>query len=97
MGETDRDLLEVAARVKVPSWATHVAVRRDGSAAYPACWQEREGDYIDEDPAGLKEGDWAGGFKTMYYRFFKVEDVLEDAMRRAAAALATTPAQGEGQ
>lgn len=84
---TDRDLLEKAAKVKVPSWATHVAVRRDGSAAYPACWQEREQAYLDEDPSKLKIGDWTGAFKNVYYRFFTIEEVLEAEMLRAAAAL----------
>jgi hypothetical protein len=84
---TDRELLEMAAKVKVPSWATHVAVRRDGSAAYPACWQEREQAYLDEDPSTLKIGDWTGAFKKAYYRFFTIEDVLEAEMLRAAAAL----------
>ena len=83
----DRELLALAANVNVPSWATHVAVRRNGSVAYPACWAERERAYLDEDPAGIVEGEWAGAFKTMYYRFFTIEEVLEAAIVRAAASL----------
>ncbi len=64
-------LLCVARTVDMPDWATHVAVRNDGSKAEPAAWLERAQDYLDEDPAQLGEHCWAGSYKNCYWTFFE--------------------------
>lgn len=64
------DLLCVAMEVELPEWATHVAVRRNGSKAEPAAWIESANEYIDEDPAQLNPHCWSGGYKQCYWVFF---------------------------
>lgn len=68
-------LRELATSFTAPSWATHVAVRYDGSRVEPACWDSLSRSFLDEDPAPLKKGDWAGAFKRAYWAFFPVDDL----------------------
>ncbi len=63
-------LLCVAKKFELPEWATHVAVRNDGSKSEPAAWLESVNDYIDEDPALLDPDCWAGSYKHHYWKFF---------------------------
>lgn len=63
------DLLCVARTVDFPDWATHVAVRNNGSKAEPAAWLESANDYIDEDPAQLGSQCWTGSYKNCYWTF----------------------------
>ncbi len=72
MGEErkTKELAEKAKQVSIPEWATHVAVRTDGSKSEPCAWMEKANDYVDEDPRQLKDGMWAGGYKSYYWVFF---------------------------
>lgn len=63
------DLLCVARTVDLPDWATHVAVRNNGSKAEPAAWLESVNDYLDDDPAQLGQHCWAGSYKHCYWTF----------------------------
>lgn len=74
-GLTREQAEAMAAKFTAPAWATHVAVRWDGSRCEPACWQDREQEYLDEDPSLLKIGDWAGSFKQSYWSFVPVSYV----------------------
>lgn len=53
-------LAEKAKHVSIPQWATHVAVRTDGSKAEPCAWMEKANEYVDEDPRQLSDGMWTG-------------------------------------
>lgn len=68
-------LLCVAKTVVLPSWATHVAVRNDGSKAEPAAWLEKANDYLDEDPTKVQNGCWAGIYKHCYWAFISREEL----------------------
>ena len=62
--------LKVAARkIEIPEWATHVAVRNDGSKAEPAAWVDECNDYVDEDPSDLPNMTWIGLYKSYYWTF----------------------------
>ena len=74
---TDPKLLEIARNIEMPKWATHVAVRNDGSKAEPAAWIDKANDYVDEDPSGLKSGSWSGSYKHCYWSFISNRDLLE--------------------
>lgn len=74
MGDENQDeLLKLARTVSLPSWATHVAVRTNGSKAEPAAWLETSNDFVDEDPSERKDGEWIGSYKHYYWRFFSRE------------------------
>ena len=73
------DLLCVATEVELPVWATHVAVRNNGSKAEPAAWLEEANDYIDEDPSQLEDGRWAGSYKHCYWTFISREQLNNNA------------------
>jgi hypothetical protein len=66
-------LLEIARTVVVPEWASHVAVRNDGSKREPCLWMDNMQDYIDEP---ITEGEqWAAGYKTIYWTFFPLDEL----------------------
>lgn len=68
------NLLCVAKAVKLPDWATHVAVSKvRENDAEPCAWLEEAKDYIDEDPANLEK--WAGSYKHVYWKFFSREEL----------------------
>lgn len=70
------DKAAIATAFTPPAWASHVAVRFCGRAE-PAFWHEAAQCYLDEDPAPLKLGDWAGAFKEAYWTFFPVVAMKE--------------------
>jgi len=72
---TNEELLKIARTINLPEWATHVAVRDDGSKVEPAAWVEAVGDYIDENPSTISRGDWAGGYKHCYWEFFSLDEL----------------------
>lgn len=72
MKKTDNELVDIALTVSAPKWATHIAVRNDGSKAEPAAWLESAEDYLDEDPAGVAKHCWAGSYKHCYWSFFSL-------------------------
>lgn len=84
-GVTVEALRKLADEFEAPPWATHVAVRFCGQKVAPAAWSAVDRAYLDEDPAGLKIGDWAGSFKEAYWHFFPI---VGRAPQLAAAALA---------
>jgi len=73
--KTIGELLELAASVELPIWATHVAVRKDGSKAEPAAWSEIVNDYLDEDPANITPHCWVGSYNRRYWYFFKKDSL----------------------
>lgn len=77
MTNLNKELLDAARSVVLPSWATHVAVRNDASKAEPAAWLGSVKDYVDEDPASLKSGDWAGSYRHRYWVFIHKDELLE--------------------
>lgn len=70
-------LLCVAKNVELPDWATHVAIRKDGSKAEPAAFVEKIKQYLDEDPSQLGEHCWAGSYKNCYWTFISREQLSE--------------------
>ena len=68
------ELLEIAKSITVPSWATHVAVSKVRKEAEPCAWYEPANDFVDEDPSTFEDGDWRGGYKQVYWKFFKIGD-----------------------
>ena len=68
-------LLCVAKTVELPDWATHVAVRTNGSKAEAAAWLESVNDYLDEDPAQLGTDCWVGSYKHCYWKFFSRDEL----------------------
>lgn len=77
MGKQIDNLEEVAKEqfLKMPFWATHIAVRNDGSKSEPCAWLEDANDYVDEDPSTLSLGSWAGSYKNIYWSFFSREEL----------------------
>jgi hypothetical protein len=73
----------LAKNLVLPDWATHVAVRNDGSKAEPAAWLEDEKEYTDEDPSKLKKGDWAGVFNERYWSFYSKEELTDASSQQA--------------
>ena len=72
----DNDVLEQLAKtINIPEWATHVAVRKDGSKVEPATWLEEVDDYVDEDPSSNSVVGWIGSYKHHYWAFFSKEDL----------------------
>lgn len=72
-------LRQLAAPFTPPAWASHVAVRYDGTRVEPAYWDGQSRSFLDEDPGQLKKGDWAGAFKRAYWTFFPVADLAKVA------------------
>ena len=70
-----KQLLKIAKSVELPSWATHAAVRTDGSKSEPAAWVELLDDYLDEDPEELDVHCWAGSYKHHYWKFYSRADL----------------------
>lgn len=66
---TPHALREIAKSVELPKWATHVAVRTDGSKSEPAAWVEKVNDFVDEDP-DKNQSKWIGSYKHVYWTFF---------------------------
>lgn len=56
-----------------PPWATHIAIRKDGSKVGPAAWHKQTRCYVDEDPAKLNPGDWASAYKESYWLFHPIK------------------------
>lgn len=54
-----KDLLKIAKQTPYPHWATHIAVRNDGSKSEPAAWVDEVNDYLDEGPSELGRNCWA--------------------------------------
>lgn len=72
---THNELLRVAKIIKLPEWATHVAVSKvRENYAEPCAWVDECQDYIDENPAMFKL--WAGSYKHVYWQFFTLEELL---------------------
>lgn len=69
------ELTKKAKQVNVPEWATHIAVRTDGSKAEPCLWMEKANDYVDEDPSHIKDGRWVGGYNSRYWVFFSRAEI----------------------
>jgi hypothetical protein len=69
------DLLCVARAVKLPEWATHVAVSTVRNEAEPCMWLKEADDYIDENPENLKNHKWTGSYKHAYWKFFSREEL----------------------
>ena len=76
----------------LPAWATHVAVRDDGSKAEPAVWMEDEKEYLDEDPSQLKHGAWGGSYKKRYWTFISIEQLKAELAIATEAQLAKSNA-----
>ena len=75
--ESDTNVLLCAAKaIKLPDWATHVAVStvRDNDAE-PCAWLEEAEDYIDEDPNNFENPLWAASYKHAYWKFFSREEL----------------------
>lgn len=53
----------------VPEWATHIATSTTNGRKEYCVWNKEANDYLDEDPAALKNGDWAGGYNHAYWQF----------------------------
>jgi hypothetical protein len=71
-------LLDAAKKINLPSWATHVAVRNTNpEKAEPCAYCEKAQDYLDEDPASLKDGEWSGCYKKVYWTFFSKEQLIQ--------------------
>jgi len=71
------ELKDIAKKVKLPSWATHVAVSTVRKTGEPCAWHEPANDYVDEDPATFIDGHWTGGYKKIYWEFFSKEELNE--------------------
>ena len=67
----------------LPEWATHVAVRYDGSKAEPAAWLEDAKEYLDEDPSKLKRGEWGGSYRKRYWTFISIEQLKAELATEA--------------
>ncbi len=64
------NLLKIAQSVDLPGWATHVAVRNNGSKAEPAVLIG--GMFVDE---AAENGEWAAVFKKGYWQFFAIDQL----------------------
>ena len=71
----NEQLLEIAKTVELPSWATHAAIRTDGSKSEPSVWVEALCDFLDEDPTELDVNCWAGSYKHYYWKFYSRADL----------------------
>lgn len=69
------ELLEIAKKVEIPAWATHIAVSKVRLQGEPCAWIELEKEFVDEDPQHFAEGDWASSYKSAYWEFFPVNDL----------------------
>ena len=56
-----------------PGWATHVAVRRDGSKIEPAVYDLNSSEYLDEE-LDLTEK-WQSCFSNKYWEFFGIVEM----------------------
>ena len=74
-----------AKNLVLPDWATHVAVRNDGSKVEPAAWLEHEKEYVDEDPSKLKKCAWAGAFNERYWSFYSKEELTNASSQQAGS------------
>jgi len=72
---TNEELLKTARAITLPKWATHVAIRNDGSEFEPAAWIEGLKEYISEDPSSISNEDYAFGYHNDYWKFFSLEDL----------------------
>lgn len=72
LGISKSEAEKLAANFTPPPWATHIAVRSDGSRCEAACWRDQEQEYLDEDPSLLNAGQWAGAFRQAYWSFVPV-------------------------
>lgn len=69
------ELLERASKFTYPDWATHAAVHMFDDRVEPAAWDERAKAVIGEDPATLKNGDWATTYKRAYWRVIPLSEI----------------------
>lgn len=71
-------LLHTAKQVDIPDWATHVAVSRiRENDAEPCFWHEAANVYIDENPNKFARHMWATCYKTYYWHFFTLAELLD--------------------
>lgn len=66
-------LYALAKTCEIPLWASHVAVRNDGSKTEPALWDDASGEYLDEAPQPGER--WSGCYKTTYWTFFAKDEL----------------------
>jgi len=73
-----KELLNIAKQIKLPDWATHVAVQKYSNEAEPCMWFEEARDYIDEDINNLSVDSWAGSYKHAYWEFFSKKEIDDE-------------------
>lgn len=69
------EYIERASKVTFPEWATHAAIHMFDDRVEPAAWDERAKEVIGEDPATLKNGDWATSYKRAYWRVIPLTEI----------------------